>query len=153
DLQGWTPPRRAPMTAAKRMSYREGMTPVQLLADDMRTSSYNTLLYWIDLADQYGAKLEVGGDVARVAEGRAIREAITYIQVRPWYTAEELATLFPTVMAQVYSVSRGQTMTPGLLGRALRDSGIPFLVNRDNPDGFMWQGRVRQYLVISQFED
>ena len=154
DLQGWRPPRRAPATAAKRMAYREGMTPIQMLAEDMQTSGVNTLIYWIDLADQWAAQEELSSDPQRQSMARAVRDGVRNIQVRPWYTAEELTLIFPSVLSQVYATSRRDMVwTPGQMSRQLRDSGIPFLVNYDNPDGFQWQGRTRQYLVISAFED
>lgn len=156
DLKGWQPPKHAPLTASKRMAYREGMTPVQLLAADIRNSSFNTILLWLDTATQYATTLELSGDPGRAAQGRAILQGVAAIQVRPWYTAEELAMIFAPVLEQVYAIKqRGQfgVVTPGLVSRQLRDSGIPFLVNADNPDGFDWQGRMRQYLIISDFAE
>lgn len=155
DLEGWQPPKHAPVTASKRMAYVEGMTPIQLLANDMRGSTYNTILMWLDTAAQYASALEIG-DSARAAEGRAILQGLNHIQVRPWYTSEELSMIFAPVLEQVYAIKqRGQIgpTTPGLVSRQLRDNGIPFLVNRDDPDGFNWQGRMRQYLIISDFEE
>lgn len=153
DLKGWQPPRTAPRTAAKQMAYREGLNPIQLLAEDMRTSDFNTLLYWMSLADEWAAAAEIGTDVKLQAQARAVRTGIQQIQIRPWYTAEELTLVFPTVLAQVYSTRQRETWTPGGLSRVLRDTGIPFLVNSDDTEGFMWHGKVRQYLVISQFSD
>lgn len=156
DLKGWQPPQQAPMTASKRMAYREGMTPIQLLAADMRESNFNTIMLWLETAAAYASALEVSGDAGRAAQGRAIMQGLGGIQVRPWYTSEELAMIFAPVMEQVYAIKqRGQygATTPGMVSRQLRDAGIPFLVNRDNPDGFEWQGRMRQYLVISDFDE
>lgn len=153
DLQGWQPPRSAPMTAAKRLAYREGLSPIQLLAEDMRESDFNSILFWIGLAAAWAQAQELSNDPKLAAQARAVLSGLQHIQVRPWYTAEELTLIFPTVLAQVYSTKSRETWTPGGLSRVLRDSGIPFLVNRDNPDGFLWQGKMRQYLVISQFAD
>lgn len=156
DLEGWKPPQRAPLTASKRMAYVEGMTPIQLLANDMRASTRNTILLWLDTAASYAAALEVAGDAGKAAQGRAILQGLNHIQVRPWYTSEELSMIFAPVLEQVYAIKqKGQIgpTTPGLVSRQLRDSGIPFLVNRDDPDGFDWQGRMRQYLIISDFDE
>ncbi len=155
DLGDWRPPRRAPATSSKKMAYREGMTPIAILAADMRESSFNTLLLWLDLAVQYGGQMELSSDPRQQAMGRAVRDSVQHIQVRPWYTAEELVTIFPSVLGQMYAtdVRHIKEYTPGQMSRMLRDNGIPFLVNRDNPDGFMWQGKMRQYLVVSQFDD
>lgn len=156
DLAGWKPPQHAPLTASKRMAYREGMSPIQLLAADMKDSDFNTILLWLDTAAQYAAALELAGDGVKASQGRAILQGINSIQVRPWYTAEELGMIFAPVMEQVYAIKqRGQygAATPGMVSRQLRDAGIPFLVNRDDPDGFQWQGRMRQYLIISDFEE
>lgn len=154
DLQGWMPPQRAPLTASKRMAYREGMTPIQLLAADMRESTFNTILLWLQTAEQYAHALELNDSTRTQAQ--AILQTISAIQVRPWYTSEELTMIFAPVLEQVYAI-RGKghmnATTPGMVSRQLRDNGIPFLVNRDDPDGFRWQGRMRQYLIISNFED
>lgn len=156
DLKGWQPPKHAPLTASKRMAYREGMTPIQLLAADIRTSNFNTILLWLETAAAYASALETGQDGTKAAQGRAILQGLAGIQVRPWYTSEELSMIFAPVMEQVYAI-RGKgaqgAATPGLVSRQLRDAGIPFLVNRDNPDGFEWQGRMRQYLIISEFDE
>lgn len=153
DLKGWQPPSSAPLTAAKRLAYREGLTPIQMLAEDMRESNFNSIMYWISLAGEWAKAQEVGGDPKAASQARAVIAGLQHIQVRPWYTAEELTLIFPTVLAQVYSTRDRETWTPGGLSRVLRDAGIPFLINRDNPDGFDWHGRMRQYLVISQFDD
>lgn len=153
DLEGWEPPSSAPMTAAKRLAYREGLTPIQLLAEDMRNSNFNSIVYWIGLAGQWAQMQEIGGDPKAASQGRAVLAGLAHMQVRPWYTAEELVLIFPAVLAQVYSTKDREVWTPGGLSRVLRDSGIPFLVNRDNPDGFLHLGKMRQYLVISQFAE
>lgn len=153
DLGSWQPPSAAPATATKRLAYREGLSPVQLLAEDMRISNFNSIMYWISLAGEWAAAQEIGGDPKAAAQARAVKAGLDHIQVRPWYTAEELTLIFPTVLAQVYSTRDREVWTPGGLSRVLRDTGIPFLVNRENPDGFAWQGKMRQYLVISQFND
>jgi hypothetical protein len=154
DLEGWRPPQHAPLTASKRMAYREGMTPIQLLAADMRESTFNTILLWLQTAEQYAHALELN-DSTR-AQAQAILQTINAIQIRPWYTSEELTMIFAPVLEQVYAIRQKGHMgatTPGLVSRQLRDNGIPFLVNRDDPDGFKWQGRMRQYLIISNFDD
>lgn len=156
DLEGWKPPKHAPMTASKRMAYVEGMSPIQLLAADIKGSSFNTILLWLDTAAAYAGALELAGDGTKAAQGRAILQTVQAIQVRPWYTSEELSMIFAPVMEQVYAIRGKGSMsaaTPGLVSRQLRDSGIPFLVNRENPDGFNWQGRMRQYLIISDFAE
>lgn len=153
DLKGWRPPQHAPATAVKSLAYNEGLSPIQTLAADMRKSDFNSLLYWISIAEEWAKAQELSGDPKLAAQARAVLGGIEHIQIRPWYTAEELTLIFPTVLAQVYSNRTRELWTPGGLSRVLRDSGIPFLVNRDNPMGFDWQGRKRQYLVISQFSD
>lgn len=154
DLGDWEPPRRAPMTASKHQSYREGMSPIQLLAADMRESDEHVLLGWLDMAMAYGAQLEMSSNAHQAAQGRAIVQGVGLTQVRPWYTAEELALIFAPVLAQVYAMApKLAVSTPGQVSRQLRDSGIPYLVNLDDPYGFRWGGRLRQYLVVSGFGD
>ena len=39
------------------------------------------------------------------------------------------------------------------ISRELRDTGVPFLVNADDPRGFHHNGEIKQYLVVSNFEE
>jgi len=37
---------------------------------------------------------------------------------------------------------------PGKVSTQLRNNGVYFLKNTDAPDGFMWRGQRRQFLII-----
>ena len=151
-LGGWEPPPRAPMTAGKQLATAESMTIIQQLAVDMRRGNMNYILHCWDMALQWAAANESSNDTKSVGHARAIVAAARSFPIRPWYTPEELAMLLPFALE---TSGRGSMVrTPaGTISRQLRDAGIRYLVNRDNPEGFAWMGRTRQYLVVAEVDD
>lgn len=149
DLQGWRPPKKAPMSTEKYMAYIESLTPVQRLAEDMRAADENTVALWLDAATVWAQQMELSNNPGLVAAAHATRDSVGRIQVRPFYTPEELALMFPAVVQTILG-SKYRTGTPsGMISRELREAGIPYLVCADDPRGFHWRGRVQQFLVIS----
>lgn len=154
DLQGWRPPARAPMSAEKFMAYMESLSPVQRLAEEMRTASENTVKLWLDQAIAWARVCEISSNPIMAAQARATLETVPRIQVRPWYSPEELALMFPAVIQQVQGGRFNTRQTPtGIISRELRDAGVPYLVNVDDPRGFRFHGAIRQFLVVSQFDE
>lgn len=152
DLKGWRPPQAAPLTAEKYLAYVESLTPVARLAEDMRTATQSTILLWLDSAIAWARQAEVSNNPAQGDMGRAIIGNIQQTQVRPWYTPEELALMFPTIALESMGVKLNQTPA-GRISRQLREAGIPYLVCSDRPEGFEWQGRLRQFLVVADFDE
>ena len=153
DLKGWKPPASAPMTSEKYMAYMESLTPVQRLAEEMRTASENTIKLWLDQAVAWARVAELSNNASLAAMARATIEGVASIQIRPWYTPEELALMFPSII-ETQLGSRYQRGTPsGRISRELREAGVPYLQCKDDPRGFRWHGVVRQYLVVSEFDD
>ena len=151
DLGDWQPPAGAPMTAEKYMAYVESLTPAQRLAEEMRTAGEHTVKLWLDQAVAWAQVAEVGNDGAAAREARVVLDTVGHIQIRPWYSPQELALIFPSITQSLQS--RGQRLGAGALSRQLRDSGVPYLQCSDDPRGFHIQGTVRQYLVVAEFDD
>lgn len=149
DLKGWTPPRTAPMTAEKYIAYVEGLTLIERLAADMRTADHNAVLAWLDTAMAWAD----AADGPQASFATAVRSNVNNAQVRPWYTPEELALMFPAIVADTLGGKWRQTTTPGEISRQLRDAGVPYLECADDPRGFRWRGQVRQFLVVAQFDE
>lgn len=153
DLKGWEPPNEAPSTPEKELAYQEGLTAVQKLAHDMRNASDQTIYLWLSQAEAWAQTAELSNQPGMAAQARAIRSSIASTQIRPWYTPEELALMFPSIMMEVSGTRYDKTTPVGMLSRELRDAGIPYLVNRDDTRGFTHLGFKRQYLVVAQFDE
>lgn len=153
DLHGWAPPSRAPMTAEKAMASQEALTPIQSLAAMMREADEHVVVQWLDMAIGWADQMELGRPEL-AAKAVAVRDAVGLYEVRPWYTPEELAMMFPTVV-EVLTASRfNSTANPaGAISRELREAGVKNLKNIDDPRGFRWKGTIRNYLVIANPDD
>ena len=153
DLNGWRPPDRAPMSAEKYIAYIESLTPTQRLAEEMQTAGQDTIRMWLDAAVAWAQVAEVGNNVQLAQTARATLANIQQYQIRPWYQPEELALMFPSIVTQLLG-SKFNAYTPsGIISRELRDAGISYLECADDPRGFMWRGRLSQYLVISGHDE
>lgn len=153
DLKGWIPPSSAPMTAEKYLAYVESLSPVQRLAEEMRTASEHTIKLWLDSAVEWARVAELSNNGQEAGAARATLEGVAHTQIRPWYTPEELTLMFPH-MVQTMLGSKYDRATPsGKISRELREAGIPYLQCKDDARGFRWKGAIRQYLVVAGFED
>jgi hypothetical protein len=153
DLAGWRPPYEAPQTAEKHHAYRESLTLVAQLADDMKVANHNSIAEWMSMATTWAVEAETSANSALAAAARATLEGIKHLQIRPWYEARELALMFPQIAGTVLGGKYDRNTTPGKISRELRNEGIRFLRCRDNPQGFFWKGQIRQYLIICEPED
>lgn len=153
DLEGWRPPFEAPKTAEKLHAYRESLTIVQQLADDMKLADNHTIEDWMTAATQWAVESETSNNPGLAAAARATLDGVKHLQIRPWYEPRELALLFPQLSEVMLGGKYDRNTTPGKLSRELRNAGINFLRSKDDPAGFRWKGQVRQYLVICDFEE
>jgi hypothetical protein len=153
DLQGWKPPQRAPVTAAKHMAYQEGLTPIQKLADDMHTADEHVIVGWLDQAVLWAQSAELSNNSRVASHAKTVAQTVRSFQIRPWYTAEELSLMFPVVVEMILGSKYARNTPAGEVSRQLRDAGVPYLVNRDDVRGFRWQGQMRQYLVVADFDE
>lgn len=153
DLGKWRPPSQAPRTDEKILAYHEGLTPVQMLADQMRTSDHNMIIQWTQAAEAWAMRMEMSNNNQLAAHATLLLTNVNDLQIRPWYTAQELTMLFPSVIEQLQG-SRFNKFTPaGQISRELREAGIPFLRCADNPAGFLHRGVLKQYLIVSSFDE
>lgn len=152
DLKGWRPPARAPMTPEKYLAFTEGLTTVQALAEEMKTADENTVARWLDQAYAWADTALNSNQPGLVNQARAITSAINSWQIRPWYEAKELALMFPSLTESLMGAKYDRTTPPGKISRELREAGIPYLVNSDDPRGFHWRGMIRQYLLVFDME-
>lgn len=151
DLHGWTPPSRAPMTAEKSLATAEAMTVVQHIAEDMQTADQHVIVRWLDTAAAWAQANELSSNTTVAGRARDVATHIKQFPVKPWYTGPELTMLLPAVVESLMG-SKHQLSTPaGAISGELRSAGIPYLVNVDDPTGFMHQGQRKQYLVVADF--
>lgn len=149
DLKGWKPPSSAPMSPEKYMAFIESLTPVQRLAEDMRTADQHTVLLWLDTAMAWAQTMEVSGNPQMVSIAQSTRQNVQNYQVRPFYSPEELALMFPSVVQNLLGSRFNKSTPAGAISRELREAGIPYLTSADDPRGFHYKGRIQQFLIVS----
>jgi hypothetical protein len=152
DLRGWKPPDRAPLTQEKHQAHRESLTPVQELAYDCREiGGLQVITQWLE-RNKYWAEsqADIRGRNADIAT--ELLRGWNTLQLRPWYTAKEIAQMFPMISAALYGNRRLENTPAGEISKQLRNAGIPYLQNRDDPRGFLCMGRREQYLVLADFD-
>lgn len=152
DLQGWEPPQQAPLTAEKYMAYVESLSPVQRLAEEMHTADQNVIVLWIQQALSWAQHATLTNNATMARQAQEISDSLGSIQIRPWYSPEELALMFPAIAHQLHN-SRARAQASGELSKELRTAGVGYLRCADDPRGFRWRGMVRQYLVVAEPEE
>lgn len=152
DLEGWEPPISAPMTDEKYIALIENSTPIQRLAEEMRTADQNMVKLWIDQANVSATQSLLSSDVAEQASAREVLDALSHIQVRPFYTQEELRMIFPMIASQFYGSSALAANSAGQVSKQLREAGVRYLRCKDDPKGFKYRGRYVHYLVVAEDE-
>lgn len=153
DLKGWRPPSSAPMTAEKHLSFVEGLTAIQALANDMKTGSESTIKLWLDQAAAWAEMTLLQSNAQLHTAAAATLEGVKQLQIRPWYEPRELALIFPNLIASHLGSRYNRSTPPGQISRELREAGVPYLTCKDDPRGFHWRGQIRQYLVVADFEE
>lgn len=153
DLEGWTPPEYPPETREKYIARIENMTPIQRLAEEMKTADQNIVTLWLATAIESAKLAEHSNDPAVAARGRETVDALRRIQVRPYYTPDELAMIFPMIAEQFYGNKRLRGTVAGEISRDLRHEGIDYLECKDSDKGFKVRGRIQNYLIIADMAD
>lgn len=154
DLEGWTPPAHAPLTREKYLARLENMTAVERIAEDMQTADQNQIGMWIH-AGLLSTKVdELSQDANKAQRAREAQQALSRIQIRPFYTPTELAAIFPMVAEQFYNDKRVKNAA-GHISKVLRENGIRTIDNKDDVRGFRdpHTRRFTQYLVIADPQD
>jgi hypothetical protein len=150
DLKGWRPPAQAPMTAEKHMAYVEGLTLIQTFAEACHTNTQNSVKMMLDNAVAWAEVNVTSNNAAAAAQARVTLDAASLWQIRPFYTPDELGQILPMF---IDTGRLGKRTSAGEISRQLRDAGIRYLQCSDDPRGFMWKGRIHQFLVIAAAED
>lgn len=153
ELDGWTPPAMAPITAEKHMAYVEGLTPAQRFAEDCHSADENTIKQRLDAAVAWGEVNVTSSNPAIATQARSTLDAAPQWQIRPIYTPDELSLMLPMFMEQQGAGRVGKRTTAGELSRQLRDAGISYLRCSDDPKGFRWRGKMQQFLVIADVDE
>lgn len=150
DLAGWEPPIVAPTTAEKRMAYEESLSPFERLARDMQSSDAHVVEMWLRSAEQWAMSVIGSPGHDETPRANELLVAIQHFPIRPWYTADELCHMFPHMLSELHQQMRrwSAATLPGKVSTQLRNNGIYFLKNTDDPDGFMWRGRKQQFLIV-----
>ena len=150
ELQGWEPPQQAPMTAEKYMAYMESLSPTQRLAEEMQTADQNVIVMWIQSALAWAQQAEISPNVTQARLAREIMDSLASIQIRPWYTPEELGLMFPAIVSQLHGHRGQRSQASGAISKELRTAGVTYLKNVDDPRGFRWRGSIRQFLIVAE---
>ena len=153
DLEGWTPPQEAPLTAEKSMAYMESLTDIQKLAEDTLTADANMIYLWIETAMDWANRAQESPNSAVAQQAQTIIDSYNVLQIRDWYTPDELRGMFPQIAAGMYNTKKSLNTVSGEMSRQLRDCGVPYLECADDPRGFRWGGRIQQFLVMAHRDD
>ena len=57
--------------------------------------------------------------------------------------------MFPSIAGTLQMPKVGSATPANMLSQQLLQMGIQYLKCKDNYDGFMWKGQIRQFLIIS----
>lgn len=158
DISNFTLPSSAPATNLSEVNRRERMAPFERLADDMLGSDVNQVAVWVSQALEWAETyLKFGsGNNLMVSKAKLVLDTFPEITIRPWYTAEEVSRLFPDLATQ-YGDRLGKAVKGGALledystsiGRELRKGGLPILMNKDDPRGFLVGAKMQSYYIVS----
>lgn len=154
DLEGWEPPAKAPETQEKYNAYKEGLSPVQELARQMREAvGENAVTYWLQAAEAWNEKNATSNNQVLVRAAQASNEGLKRFQIRPWYTPEELSLVFPHIAAIMQGARFEKMSTAGKVARELRNAGVGYLKNLDNPKGFEWEGQLHSFMLVANMDE
>ena len=152
DLEGWKPPSRAPETREKRMAYYASLTPIQKVGDAMKKANKNLIAEWITAAMLWANREQVGSSPHQISIASQIAQSLSHIQIRPFYTPEELSLMVPAISGTL-SLGKVKDATPAnVLAQELIQVGIDYLRCEENFDGFMYKGQLRQFLIVCNHE-
>ncbi len=117
----------------------------------MQKADENIVAKWISQSIEWAGSDAVGPGQAALA--MSIAQTLPHVQVRPFYTPEELSLMFPSIASSL-QMGRGKVAAPAnVLAQELIQMGIEYLRCEENLDGFIDGGQVKQYLIISNPEE
>ena len=154
DLKGWSPPASPPMTAEKRMAEAEGRTTTEIMGVEMRAAKGDGyIIGMLDAMSAWCDANETSNNPERVNRAKETRDFLLNWPIRPYYTPNELAVMLPEIATKLaYTKGMGGNAA-GQISRELRGVKIPYLMNHDSPEGFLYQGKRQQFLICACFEE
>lgn len=100
---------------------------------------------WIEAAAHWA------GEHAPLPEAKAIQAMLPYWRARPFYTASELAPIFPALMKVFGIADKQHEMSGARLGYMLDDAGLPKLKNANGSTFFHdAMGVLQEYYVVER---
>lgn len=156
DLQGWSPPTAAPMTAARYVSYVEGLDPIAALAERINTADANVVRLWLqssmDWARETKANMPTNAPNNLHHRIQQIEAVLPTFPIRPFYSMSEIGLMFPALGEQLMGnrSSKLKTYSPEQVSSGLRTHGIRMLKNAEpGVNGFMFNGKREPFLIIA----
>jgi hypothetical protein len=122
---------------------------VERLAEEMQTANQHVVVLWIQQALSWAQHAELSNNPIQARYAREIIDSLSAIQIRPWYTPEELSLMFPAIASQLHGVRGPKARAAGQISKELRTAGIGYLRCADDPRGFRWRGSIRQFLIVA----
>lgn len=77
-----------------------------------------------------------------------VAAAVRLFQIRPWYSAEELAFLWPLVSIGLAGKEHAWRPDPAQLHKRLVACGLPRLKDWGGGYTFTWQGQHKQWFIV-----
>lgn len=155
DLKGWEPPIEAPMTGERYNAYREGLSPVTALAEQIMTADEHIVQLWIEAAMDWARAMKAnppqGAPMSLMKKIMQVETIMPTWPVRPFYSMSEVGLLFPGLSEQLMGnrAARYKNYTPEQISSQLRTSGVKTIRNKDDVRGFKYMGRVEPFLIIA----
>lgn len=153
DISDFEMPDEAPMTSEKYMAYIENLSPVQKVAEAIKTADDNVIKMWIDASTSWAVENELSANPSVARQAKEIVDSLSLIPIRPFYTAAELALMLPHVVERLHGNKAMKLTSSGLISRELRNNGVTYLRNADDPKGFRVRGIIEQYLVVTNKDE
>ncbi|MBI1316390.1 DUF3854 domain-containing protein [bacterium] len=155
DLQGWEPPIEAPMTGERYNAYREGLTPVAALAEQILTADVNIVQMWIESAMEWASSMKANppanAPMSLMKKIMQVEAVMPHWPIRPFYSMSEIGLLFPGLSETLMGnrAARHRNYTPEQISSQLRTSGVKTLRNKDDVRGFRYGGVIEPFLIIA----
>lgn len=153
DLEGWAPPAKAPETAEKHIAFRENLSAIEIVAEDIAEGGANMIEMWIAGALNWARENETSSNSGIAKEAKDRISMLPLIPIRPFYTADELALMFPSVVSDLYRAKYQRATTAGTISKDLRNAGITYLRSKDSFKGFKVKGLYKQFLIVSSQDE
>ena len=159
NIKDFETPHFAPPTQYQKILKKVHNRPFQVIAQNMRECDENMCAVWVSNSLEWAdsvmasAKMNVksGKDLVELAS--SIRAFMPEIKICPFYTAAEIAQMFPealeTFKAKLSAGGSNYEHTK-MVGMELISGGLPFLVSED-PRGFLRAGIYENFFVVHDF--